>query len=246
MSIILNKINKSFSKSNKVLKDCSLELKEKSFNCLLGPSGCGKTTILRLLAGLIEKDSGRLEMPFHQEEISYVFQEDRLLPWRTCLENIKLPLELREKTKDNSAEINDLLKLVGLKNYKNFYPHELSGGMKMRVSLARALITKPKLLLLDEPFAALDEDLRHFLEEELLRIWQEKKITCIFVTHSLSEALFLAEEVFIMQNKDKTHFSTHKLKWPYPRKEEIRYQNDFASKLRELRSEMPQRERISL
>ena len=116
----------------------------------------------------------------------------------------------------------------------------------MRVSLARALITKPKLLLLDEPFAALDEDLRHFLEEELLRIWQEKKITCIFVTHSLSEALFLAEEVFIMQNKDKTHFSTHKLKWPYPRREEIRYQNDFASKLRELRSKMPQRERISL
>ena len=241
MPIILKNINKSFSKKSHVLRSCSLKIEEGRFCCIVGPSGCGKTTLLKLIAGLISADSGSFSCSIPPEEIATVFQEDRLLPWRTCLENIRLALELNKSKAVEQENIDSILKLVGLEKYAHFYPHELSGGMKMRVALARALVTKPRLLLLDEPFAALDEDLRYFLAEELLQIWLKHPITCVFVTHSLSDALFLGQEVLIMETERSGKIKSYQNDWPYPRTSELRYQHDFTNKIQKLRTELPKR-----
>ena len=191
------------------LKDVSLDIQRGEFMTLLGPSGCGKSTFLRVVADLIPPSEGALkvlgvtpETARLRRDIGFVFQDAALLPWRTALQNVELPLEVaRGKTqsaKAARATPRELLELVGLKGSENAYPHELSGGMRQRVSIARALVSDPRILLMDEPFGALDEITRDRLNEELLRVWRELGMTVLFVTHSIYEATFLGQRVLML------------------------------------------------
>ena len=194
------------------LKDVSLEIQVGEFLSLLGPSGCGKSTFLRVVADLIAPSQGALkvlgvtpEAARLRRDIGFVFQDAALLPWRTALQNVELPLEVArgrvQATQANKAvraTPRELLELVGLKGSENAYPHELSGGMRQRVSIARALVSDPRILLMDEPFGALDEITRDRLNEELLRVWRELGMTVLFVTHSIYEAAFLGQRVLML------------------------------------------------
>lgn len=179
-----------------ILRNFSLSVPEGQFLSLLGPSGCGKSTLLRLFAGLLRPRSGDLHV--RSQDRSFVFQEPRLLPWRSVRENIELPLELQKKAPVKTREVMDQ---VGVSGFQDLFPHELSGGMKQRVAIARALITEPRLLFLDEPFSALDEVTREDLQNLLLALWKERGMTVIFVTHSISEALFLSERTVALDGK---------------------------------------------
>lgn len=191
------------------LKNLSLDVAEGEFLSLLGPSGCGKSTFLRVVADLIPPTAGNVqvlgatpEVARLRRDIGFVFQDAALLPWRTALQNVELPMEVaRGRTQADKAPRatpRELLELVGLKGSENAYPHELSGGMRQRVSIARALVTDPRILLMDEPFGALDEITRDRLNEELLRVWRELGMTVLFVTHSIYEAAFLAQRVLML------------------------------------------------
>lgn len=191
------------------LKNVSLDIQTGEFLSLLGPSGCGKSTLLRVVADLIAPSGGSLkvlgvspETARLRRDIGFVFQDSALLPWRTAIQNVELPLEVaRGKTqgaKAARATPRELLELVGLKGSENAYPHELSGGMRQRVSIARALVSDPRILLMDEPFGALDEITRDRLNEELLRVWRELGMTVLFVTHSIYEAAFLGQRVLML------------------------------------------------
>ncbi len=182
------------------LDGVDLTVSHGDFLSLLGPSGCGKSTLLRLIAGLLAPARGAVDWPSGKPapgDIGFVFQEPTLMPWASVTDNVRLPLKLT-KRRENPAEVAAALDLVGLADFAAAFPNELSGGMKMRVSLARALVTRPKLLLLDEPFAALDEITRFRLNDDLLRIWRERQCTVIFVTHSVFEAAFLSQRVAVM------------------------------------------------
>ncbi len=199
-----DKIVRSFSSSGKVVDDVSLQIQSGEFVALLGPSGCGKSTFLRMAAGLDQPNSGQFSVTPTDEKFfrSFVFQEATLMPWRTVLQNVMLPLELMGgRSSENRERAVRELKRVGLGSNLDQYPHELSGGMKMRVSIARALVTKPKLLLMDEPFSALDENARHALQSEMHSIWKEFGMTILFVTHSVSEAVFLANRVIVFTKR---------------------------------------------
>ncbi len=191
------------------LKNVSVDIAEGEFMSLLGPSGCGKSTFLRVVADLIAPTSGSVQVlgvtpdtARLRRDIGFVFQDAALLPWRSALQNVELPLEVArgrtKSTKAARATPRELLELVGLKGSENAYPHELSGGMRQRVSIARALVTDPRILLMDEPFGALDEITRDRLNEELLRVWRELGMTVLFVTHSIYEAAFLAQRVLML------------------------------------------------
>ena len=189
------------------LENVSFEIAEGSFLALLGPSGCGKSTLLRVVADLVTPASGRAtvlggtpEEARRRRALGFVFQDAALLPWRTAIQNVELPLEVggRPSLPPGAPTPLDLLKLVGLAGWENAYPHELSGGMRQRVAIARALVGGPRVLLMDEPFGALDEITRDHLNEELLRIWQETQTTILFVTHSIYEATFLGQQVLVL------------------------------------------------
>ena len=181
------------------LRDLSFSIAEDEFVSLLGPSGCGKSTALRLIAGLLEPDAGHIRFARDRPEIGFVFQEPTLMPWTDALANTRLPLDLKGVARsDGNVRAAAALARVGLAGFEQAYPRELSGGMKMRVSLARALAAQPKLLLLDEPFAALDEITRNSLGDDLLRLWKEDGLTVLFVTHSVSESSFLSQRVLVM------------------------------------------------
>jgi NitT/TauT family transport system ATP-binding protein len=185
------------------LRHVSLHVGAGEFVALLGPSGCGKSTLLRLIAGLDRPDTGTLMWQAdHQPqpgEIGFVFQDATLLPWATSADNVFLPLRLAGTAhRQAMPRIHDTLHRVGLAGFETARPRQLSGGMRMRVSIARALVTRPRLLLMDEPFAALDEFTRHRLQEDLLALWQELGCTVIFVTHSIYEAAFLARRIVLM------------------------------------------------
>ena len=203
MSLIrLDRVSKSFLKTGKVVDELSLEIKSGEFVIFLGASGCGKSTLLRLIAGLELPDQGQIENQV-ASQMSFVFQEANLLPWRTVEENVRLPLELgsgseSEKSAIDGNRIAEALTLVGLSDAASKRPHELSGGMKMRVSLARAMVTRPRLLLLDEPFAALDEITRFKMQEDLRALWKSSSVTIVFVTHSMSEAAFLGTRQIVL------------------------------------------------
>jgi NitT/TauT family transport system ATP-binding protein len=186
----------------------SLDVERGEFLSLLGPSGCGKSTALRIIAGLGEPSTGTIDWPSSkldskgkpQGDIGFVFQEPTLMPWATVFDNVYLPLRLNGASKAASRpRVMETLASVGLADFANAYPRELSGGMKMRVSIARALVTNPKLLLMDEPFAALDEITRQKLNDDVLQLWRTTGITVIFVTHSVFESAFLSNRIVVMR-----------------------------------------------
>jgi len=186
------------------LKNINLDIEENEFVCFIGPSGCGKTTLLRIIAGLEEPSSGEILIEGQPikgpgPERGMVFQEYSLFPWRTVLDNVAFGLELKGISKDERHEkARQYLKMVELERFEERHPHELSGGMKQRVAIARALVNDPIAILMDEPFGALDAQTRNIMQSELLRIWEEEKKTVIFVTHSVDEAIYLADRIVIM------------------------------------------------
>lgn len=199
-AIRINHLRKNFAMQRDIIRDLSFALPAGASLSLLGPSGCGKTTLLRLIMGLEQPSAGSIEIdPPLRAQMTYVFQEPRLVPWRTALENVLLPLELQsEKNSDATQHAIELLHKLGLGERLHHFPHELSGGMQMRTALARALVTKPRLLLLDEPFAALDERTRFRLQDLLLELKSTLSLQYVFVTHSIAEAVYLGDQVLLM------------------------------------------------
>jgi NitT/TauT family transport system ATP-binding protein len=202
--IALEAVSKRFRNATVALEDISLRVERGEFVTILGPSGCGKSTLLKLVAGLSPASAGKVSVngmtPANARQLmSFLFQDATLLPWRTVEENVGLGLELEHAARALRRErVAQMLELVDLKHVGRRYPRQLSGGMKMRVSIARALVSRPRILLMDEPFAALDEMTRDRLNEELLRLYAEQKWTVLFVTHSVAEAVFLSTRVVIL------------------------------------------------
>ena len=202
-SIEVQQLEKSFSSNAQTLfAGLSFALASNECLCLLGPSGCGKTTLLRLLMGLEQPSSGTISVdPALDSKMSYVFQEPRLVPWRTCLENVLLPLELTaQRNAAARTRAVELLQKIGLGDRLQHFPDQLSGGMQMRVALARALITQPKIVLLDEPFAALDERTRFHMQDLLLELKGRLQLQYVFVTHSISEAVYISDRILLLDN----------------------------------------------
>ena len=201
--ITLSHVAKRFANAVEALRDVSFSVAAGEFVSLLGPSGCGKSTALRIAAGLLAPDTGTVTR--QSDDIGFVFQDPTLMPWADALTNARLPLDLKGISHaDATHRAETALARVGLKGFERAYPRELSGGMKMRVSLARALAAQPKLLLLDEPFAALDEITRNALGDDLLRLWHEDGLTVLFVTHSVGESAFLSQRVLVMTPRPGT------------------------------------------
>ncbi len=200
MSLLsLSRVAKRFANGTQALRDLSFTVAPGEFVSLLGPSGCGKSTALRLAAGLLAPDAGKVDFPHGKPQIGFVFQEPTLMPWADALTNARFPLDLKSMPRrEADVRARAVLARVGLAGFEHALPRELSGGMKMRVSLARALVAEPKLLLLDEPFAALDEITRNRLGDDLLRLWREDGLTILFVTHSVSESSYLSQRVLVM------------------------------------------------
>ena len=197
---MLNFSNVHMKFDRDVLSDINLNIDSGEFVSILGPSGCGKSTLLRLASNLAKPTKGVVDYISHKDlSIGFVFQNPTLMPWRTVLENVTLPLELNKK-KSSKEKALMWLERVGLKDKEKSYPNELSGGQMMRVSIARSLINGCNLLLLDEPFAALDEITRRKLEDDLLEIWKKEKFTVLFVTHSVSEAIYLSQRVLVLSS----------------------------------------------
>jgi NitT/TauT family transport system ATP-binding protein len=227
-------VDKRFSNGTLALTGLSIELRRREFVSLLGPSGCGKSTALRLMAGLIAPSAGRVERagaaPGHAGgdadgavDLGFVFQEPALLPWRTVFGNVHLPLRLRGIRRAAARErVMAALAGVGLAGFEDSYPRQLSGGMKMRVSIARALVTQPSLLLMDEPFAALDEITRMRLNRDLLAVWAERRLSIAFVTHSVFESVFLSSRIVVMAARPGRVVADIPIDAEYPRTEAFR------------------------
>jgi NitT/TauT family transport system ATP-binding protein len=218
------------------LQNISFAVEEGSFVSLVGPSGCGKSTLLQMLAGLVPSTSGEILLdgaPVRQpapEKISVMFQDATLLPWKRVSENVEFPLEIRGmKAGERRDRAGAMLSLVGLSDFAERYPHELSGGMRQRVSIARALAPNPRIMLMDEPFGALDEQNRIKMGHELLRIWEKTGKTVFFITHSLTEALFLADIVLVMSHRPGQIVGTIKSDLPRPRTYEIIGSAEFGT-----------------
>ena len=223
-------VSKVFANGVQALANVSLDVEAGEFLSVLGPSGCGKSTLLRLIAGLIQPSSGTIDLAAGQAELGFVFQEPTLMPWATALANVALPLKLRGVAPaERGARAAEALANVGLKGFERTWPRELSGGMKMRVSIARALVTEPRLLLMDEPFAALDEITRHRLNADLLELWQRSKVTVVFVTHSVFESVFLSQRIAVMAARPGRVLSELSIATPYPRDASFRTSAEYAA-----------------
>jgi NitT/TauT family transport system ATP-binding protein len=228
-------VDKVFPGDVQALRDLSLTVRAGDFISLLGPSGCGKSTALRLIAGLSEPTAGRIDWtaPRGEGDLGVVFQEPTLMPWATVAQNVHLPFRIDGRPYSAVRdEVLDVLKLVGLEKFQNAYPRELSGGMKMRVSIARAMVTQPKLILMDEPFAALDEITRFKLNNDLLAMQARIGCTVIFVTHSVFESVFLSDRIVVMAARPGRVIEEVRVDAPYPRSEEFRTSADYAAHCR--------------
>lgn len=233
VSVNATRVEMQFASGQLGVRDVNLTVRRGELISLVGPSGCGKSTLLRMIAGLVSPTGGELQMNVGangDSQTAFVFQDSNLLPWRSVFDNIRLPLELRGVALDEQrAAVESSLKLIGLRpTDATKRPNMLSGGMRMRVSLARALVTRPELLLLDEPFAALDDLLRQQLNEELLRIWTEQRWTGIFVTHNVAEAVFLSQRVLVMSKSPGTIVADIAVSFERPRDAELRSTPEFA------------------
>lgn len=225
------------------LKNVSLNIREGEFISLLGPSGCGKTTLLRLVADLLQPTAGKIlidgltpKEAREKRQYGMVFQSPVLYDWRTIRDNICLPLEIMKKSRAEQKDVADeMLDMVGLSDFADRYPYQLSGGMQQRVGIARALAINPKILLMDEPFSALDEFTRNKLQEDLLRIWSRTNKTVIFVTHNISEALFLSDRVCVLTPHPGILASIVDIGLPRPRTDEIRDTAEFSALLTKIR-----------
>ena len=226
-------VQKRYGNGPLVLDNLDLSVREGEFVSLIGPSGCGKSTILKLLAGLSPVSSGELIIdgmkPVHaREEMFYVFQEANLLPWSRVLENVELPLRIRGDARNRRRErAREMVELVGLKEAGRQFPWQLSGGMRMRVSIARALSVKPRILLLDEPFGALDEMTRDRLNEDLLEIRERDPFTAFFVTHSVAEAVFLSTRIVVLSANPGRIADVIEVPFPFPRKGDLRESPEY-------------------
>lgn len=227
----LKGITKTFATGTVALAGVDLMIAPGEFVSLLGPSGCGKSTLLKLIAGLIAPSSGEIDWhrshrdlePGSEAPLGFVFQEPTLLPWRTAAENVHLPLQLAGFDKrEAQGRVREALSLVGLSAFADQHPRQLSGGMKMRVSIARALVTRPTILLMDEPFAALDEISRSKLNDELLELFARQRLTVIFVTHSVYESVYLSSRIVVMGSKPGRITAEIPIEFNYPRTEEFR------------------------
>lgn len=244
MSLIDAKNISHFYNSLHVLDDINLQVKEGEFVSIVGPSGCGKTTLLKILGGLLTPTRGELsvkgnsiDIALKRRDFGFVFQNPVLLPWRNVLQNIMLPLEIiGDKTPLTEPE--KLLTLVGLEDFSSYYPNALSGGMKQRVAIARALVFDPDILLLDEPFGALDELIRERLNMELLHIWHETRKTIVFVTHSISEAAFLSNRVIMLSERPAKVVGVREIDLPFPRTSETRQSKEYFEHVTWLRNQL--------
>lgn len=231
----LSHVDKVFGSDVVALKDMNLEVNEGDFISLLGPSGCGKSTALRIISDLMYPTRGSVEWASTraQGDLGVVFQEPTLMPWATVAQNVWLPFRLSGKSySEVKDDVLEVLRLVGLEKFINAYPRELSGGMKMRVSIARALVTNPRLMLMDEPFAALDEITRHKLNHDLLTLKQKIGCTVIFVTHSVFESVFLSDRIVVMAARPGRVLTEVAVDAPYPRDEAFRTSADYAAHAR--------------
>jgi len=221
-------LSKRFANGTLALSGVTLDVVEHQFLSLLGPSGCGKSTLLRIIAGLAEPSGGTLAWQAGGEpSLSFVFQEPTLMPWATAIDNVALPLRLAGAANSERNERSAAaLAAVGLTGFEKAYPRELSGGMKMRVSIARALVTRPKVLLMDEPFAALDEITRFKLNSDLLELWQRERLTVVFVTHSVFESAFLSQRIAVMAARPGRVIEEIAIGAPYPRSDAYRTSAD--------------------
>lgn len=218
-------VDKRFGNGVVALSALDLDVGHHQFVSLLGPSGCGKSTALRLIAGLGRPTAGRIEWPDARRarDIGFVFQEPTLMPWANVFDNVWLPLKLQHVPRAKAgSDVEGALAMVGLTGFEAAYPRELSGGMKMRVSIARALVTRPKLLLMDEPFAALDEITRFRLNNDLLSLWAQEAWTVVFVTHSVFESVYLSNRIVVMAARPGRVHAEHAIDAPYPRDDAFR------------------------
>ena len=237
--VSLRRVSKQFSNGTLAVRDVDLDLASGEFVSLLGPSGCGKSTLLRMLAGLGEVSAGTIDWPAlsggadqgdaSKRALGFVFQEPTLMPWSTALANVMIPLKIKGVARaEGEARAAAMLAAVGLAGFEKAYPRELSGGMKMRVSIARALVTSPRILLMDEPFAALDEITRHKLNDDLLRLWAEQRFTAIVVTHSVFESVYLSQRIVVMAARPGRVIADLTVDAPYPRDDLFRTSPEYG------------------
>jgi NitT/TauT family transport system ATP-binding protein len=234
----LRNVGKTFESGTVALRGFDLGVHDGEFVSLLGPSGCGKSTALRIIAGLSAASEGAVEWPDDAAgagRIGFVFQEPTLMPWADVASNVILPLKLAHADGWQAhGAVAQALRRVGLADFAGAYPRELSGGMKMRVSIARALVTEPRLLLMDEPFAALDEITRIRLNNDLLTLWHERPRTVVFVTHSVFESVYLSQRIVVMASRPGHVFTEVAIPAPYPRDERFRTSADYAGFCRQV------------
>jgi NitT/TauT family transport system ATP-binding protein len=240
-------VEKTYPNGTHALQPVNLTVQEGEFVTLLGPSGCGKSTLLKMVAGLLEPSNGRLLLwrkPVNQIEstghrLSFVFQEPTLMPWARVRANVQLPLDLAGvPAAEAEPRVRESLAMVGLDKFAGNLPRELSGGMQMRVSIARGLVTQPTLLLMDEPFGALDEITRNRLDSDLLELWQQKKLTVVFVTHSIYEAVYLSTRVVVMAARPGRLIEEVAIDEPYPRGADFRVSTAFSQYAKRLQDSL--------
>ena len=233
--VALSGVSKTYESGTVALRGFDLSVRAGEFVSLLGPSGCGKSTALRIIAGLSEASAGSAVWPGGSGQTGFVFQEPTLMPWASVDANVRLPLTLaRAEEATSSTAVTQALDRVGLADFADAFPRELSGGMKMRASIARALVTEPQLLLMDEPFAALDEITRFKLNNDLLSVWQELRRTVIFVTHSVFESVYLSQRIVVMTPRPGRVFAEITIDAPYPRDERFRTSAEYAGFCRQV------------
>ena len=237
VAIALNQVDKVYNNGTVALQGVDLTIRRGEFVSLVGPSGCGKSTVLRLIAGLGTASAGHLDWGLAAENrsLAFVFQDAALMPWATVVDNVHLPLKLKgQSLRTSRSRIQEALNLVNLQGFERSFPRQLSGGMKMRVSIARALVTNPNLLLMDEPFGALDEMTRSRLNSDLLHLWESYHWTVVFVTHNIYEAVYLSNRVVVMAAHPGRVVADVPIEAPHPRNEAFRTSSLFNEYCRDI------------